>query len=374
MTNVARYLGLCIIAGTIGCTGTKNITSNDPLFLGNEYVLVDGNTTAKRAVQQADGRLQPKPNNRFLWMRPALARFNMISDSARQKKFWKSKIAKPVLLSQSQPGLNSRALQNRIYHNGFFHNTIGYDTLRINKKKAKYQYTITLKQPYRFGTIAFPTTDDSLSMKIARSQDETLLKNGEIYSLETIKNERTRISQFLKQHGYIYFNPEFIFLQADTVTEDHLVNVQIRVKANTPPESRTAHTIDRLYVYDNYSLDSYSPDTLNLDPHFFLSTKRDLKHQAIMRGLFLEPGKLYSSLDHAQTIRYLNNLSIIRSTSLRYAEGSGDDKLDAHLFMTKKNSLLTLLNSIPSSGQPIILVPGLFSVLLIGMLDNVQNN
>ena len=330
------HICLLLVIGLFGCTGIKNITSSDPLFIGNEYVFTDGPAPSKRKVSEADSRLYPKPNNRFLWMRPALARYNMISDSAKKKKFWKSKIVDPVLLSEVQPDVNSKTLKNRIYHNGYFHNSIIYDTLRIGKKKAKYLFSITLNRPYRFGTVTFPVAEDDLSQKIFESKENTLIKTGDIYSIESIKNERIRISQFLKQLGYLYFNPEFIFLRADSVSKDHLVNVQILIKPDTPPESRTPYRIGKVYVHDNYTLNNYLPDTLNLDPYFFLSPNPDLNHQTILRGLFLEPGKLYSRTDHAQTTRYLNNLSIIRSTSLRFSQGEGDDKLNTYLFLTKR--------------------------------------
>ncbi|MBK7652373.1 MAG: hypothetical protein IPJ20_18945 [Flammeovirgaceae bacterium] len=49
------------------------------------------------------------------------------------------------------------------------------------------------------------------------------MRKGDIYTLEAIKNERSRIDLNLKEHGYIYFNPEFITLKADTTTSDHRV-------------------------------------------------------------------------------------------------------------------------------------------------------
>jgi hypothetical protein len=98
----------------------KNISSEDPLFIGNEFFITDSTNLAKHVIDQAASRLQPKPNQRFLWMRPALARYNMLSDSAKKKKFWKNKINEPVVLSQVQPYLAGQILQNRIYHNGFF--------------------------------------------------------------------------------------------------------------------------------------------------------------------------------------------------------------------------------------------------------------
>ena len=233
------HILLLFVVTYFGCTGMKNITNEDPLFIGNEFIITDGTNQAKNIIRQAASRLQPKPNQRLLWMRPALARNNMLSDSAKKKKFWKNKIDDPVVLSQVQPYLAGQILQNRIYHNGFFQNTVGFDTLRIGKKRAKYLYQITLNDPHKIGSVVFPEPRDELSEKIDLSQEHSLLKAGDLYSLETIIKERIRIDHFLKDRGYLYFNPEFIYLQADSISEDHMVNIRVLVKPETPPESRT---------------------------------------------------------------------------------------------------------------------------------------
>ncbi len=334
--KMQSVLLIMIVLIAVGCTGLKDISQDDPLFVGNEYKLIEGSSKAQRAINQADAKIQPKPNTRFLWMRPALARYHTLSDSAKNKKFWKRKVSEPVLLSQVQPEQVSRVLSNRVYHNGYFHNQVTFDTVRVGRKKAKYRYTIEMNQPYRLGTVKFPTGSDDLATKIRNSQDQTLLQSGDLYSLETIKAERSRISDFLKEYGYLYFNPEFIFLQADSVSEDHTVNISLKVKPSIPPESRTAYTIGRIYTHNDYSLTDYTPDTLNLDPFIYLSTKHDLEPKAIHRGIFLKPGEPYAETDHSNTLRYLNRLPIIQSATIRFVQGEEKDQLNTLIYLTKR--------------------------------------
>lgn len=334
--NVLKGYVLLLLMLVSGCTGLKDISCEDPLFIGNEFVVTDGKKKAHRIIENAGQDLYPRPNTRFLWMRPALARFNMLSDSARKKNFWKNKIDEPVLMSQSQPDRAEKILQNRIFHEGYFHNLVEHDTLRLSKKKAKYQYNITLNSPYKLGTISFPPPPDELNRRIAASKENSLLKTGDRYSLKTIKEERTRIDQSLKDQGYLYFNPEFLLVRADTVSEDHQVNLTLLVKPSTPPESREAYTIDKIYLHDDYSLEEYRPDTLNLDPYYLLSEKNSLSFEVFNNGLFIEPGQLYSKTKVSQTMRYLNSLPIIRSSSIRFTQGAEQDKLNAQLYFTKR--------------------------------------
>ena len=319
-----------------GCTGLQNISKEDPLFVGHDYRLIDGTAKAQRAVNQADVKVQPKPNTRFLWMRPALARYNMLSDSAKNKKFWKRKVSPPVLFSQVRPDEITRVLKNRIYHSGYFHNQVTYDTIRNGSRKAKYRYSILLNQGYRLGQIQFPTGTSQLAVKIKESSENTLLRTGQIYSLETIMEERERIDRYLKENGYLYFNPEFIYLEADSVSEENTVNLSLKIKPNIPPESRISYSIDNVYSLDDYTLDEYNPDTTNLDPYYFLSTKNDLQPKAIRRGIYLTPGVTYSQSEHSRTLHYLNRLPIIQSASLRFLPGAEKDQLNTMIYLTKR--------------------------------------
>ncbi len=67
----------------------KTIVPADPLFTGNKYEIIEADKYSRNIIDKTNSELIPEPNEKFLWMRPALARYNMISDSARKKDFWK---------------------------------------------------------------------------------------------------------------------------------------------------------------------------------------------------------------------------------------------------------------------------------------------
>lgn len=177
MIRLTTYLLVLFVVLTLaGCTGMKHISTDDPLYTGHEIKFSVRDDKKKKLSSVIKSVLKPQPNNTFLWMRPALARNNMLSEKKKKKKFWKNKITAPVLLSQVNPAQVSAAIQNRIFHRGYFHNTVTFDTVRIGSRKAKYQYTITLHQPYRFESITFPKPQNYLTEKISSNQDKSLLK------------------------------------------------------------------------------------------------------------------------------------------------------------------------------------------------------
>jgi len=346
--STAQKLILILVLALPGCTGMKNISSEDPLYIGHEIDFTARNGEKKKLTPFIRGVLKPKPNNTFLWMRPALARNNMLSDSKKKKKFWKNKIAGPVLLSQTSPSQVSAAIQNRMFHNGYFHNTVELDTLRVGHRKAKIKYTITLREPYRFESVVFPKPHNDLTKKISGYQSESLLKNGDIYTLEAVKNERIRIDRDLKEDGYIYFNPEFITVRADSVTGNHQVNAEVTVKPETPPESRIPYRIRKVFIHDDHVLENMSTDTLEYGNYYLISQHKALTFDALQQGIFLKPGELYARSNYMHTIRYLNELPIIRNANIKFSPQGKTDELDVMIYLSqrKRNAYSAEFNAI----------------------------
>ncbi|HPM31243.1 MAG TPA: BamA/TamA family outer membrane protein [Chryseolinea sp.] len=314
----------------------KNISSNDPLYIGAKIQFEGKDADTKKLTPIAKSVLKPNANNTFLWMRPAVARNNMLSAKAKKKKFWKNKISGPVLLSQTNPLQTSATIQNRMFHNGYFKSKVTYDTLFISNRKVKYNYTIALDEPYRFESITFPKSNSDLIQKINASQSESLLKKGDIYSLEAVKNERIRIDGSLKEQGYIFFNPEFIKVRADTLTGDQQVNAEVIVKPETPPESRRPYTIGKVFIHDDHTLDNTLTDTLEFDRYYLISQHKALRIQTVQQGIFLKPGDLYSRSNYLQTIRYMNELPIIRNTNIKFLPKGDTDTLDMFLYLSQR--------------------------------------
>jgi outer membrane protein insertion porin family len=318
------------------CTGMRYIKSTDPLYVGAKIKITEENAPKKKVKNIANEVIKPNPNPKTLWMRPALARYNMLSDSAKVKKFWKNKIAPPVLLSQAHPNVVSNAIQNHLFHNGYFKNEVSFDTVFVNKRKAKYEYTITLHPPYTIDTVIFPKPNTDITQKIFAHKDKSVLIPGETYTLDAVKNERSRIDADLKEEGYIYFSPDFLLLKADTVTGEHQVRAELTIKPETPPESRKPYTIGNIFIHDDYELTDDHADTTQYGRYYHISRNHRLEFDALQEGLFLKPGELYARSNYLHTIRYMNGLPIIRNANMKFVPQGQSDTLDAVLFLSQK--------------------------------------
>src|SRR5215218_506678 len=121
MIRSSIYGGFFIlILALTACTGMKNISVDDPLYTGHNVVFTARDKHNRKLKADVSTVLLPEPNSKLLWMRPAVARSNMLSEKGKKKKFWKGKIKSPVLRSHTNPSLVASAIQNRIYHKGYF--------------------------------------------------------------------------------------------------------------------------------------------------------------------------------------------------------------------------------------------------------------
>ena len=155
MNRILPLMGILMVSVLMGCTGLKNISAEDPLFTGYETSIEGGNKRIAQTIKESESMIQPRPNKTFLWMRPALARYNMLSDSAREKKFWRNKVTEPVYASQVPIGKIKNTLNNRVFHEGYFNNYLDYDTIRVSRRRQGYEFNIALNEPFKIGTITF---------------------------------------------------------------------------------------------------------------------------------------------------------------------------------------------------------------------------
>ncbi len=319
-----------------GCTGMKYISPTDPLYLGSKINFTSEHPPKKKLLPVIQSVIKPEPNNKTLWMRPALARNNMLSDKAKTRKFWKNKVDDPVLLSNTNTLQISKAIQDRMFHNGYFENTVVVDTVFKGSRKAGYIFSIDLKKPYKIVSIGFPQPQSDLTQKIVETKDESLLKVGDIYTLDAIQGERARIDKELGEQGYIYFSQDFILLKADSVTGDHQVHVEVTVKPETPPESRRPYSIRKVIIHDDVLQIDSTTDTIHFEQYDFISDRKNLNFSALREGIFLKPGELYSRSDYLNTIRHFNDLPVIRNANIKFLQVGTSDSIDVMLYLNQR--------------------------------------
>jgi len=298
-----------------------------------------------------DGLIKPKPNGKFLWMRPGLTIHNMIKEPKKEKgfKYWlKYKVgSEPVLLSRVKPDEVSATMENRLFNRGYFNGDATYQ-LKVKKKTAKIEYEANPGKVYIIDSVRYPMGESNLKVMIHKLQSGSLIKKGDPYSLENFKKERNRIDEFLKDSGYYYFNSDYLIFNADTSNADRTIKVELDYKPEFPAQASEIYKLGNIYLLSDYNLEGRDADTTLIDDYYFVNSENDLRPNVLLNGMYMEKGQRYSKQAQRITLRYMMGLGIYKYTSPSYRLSTTDPQtLDVDIMLTraKKKAVTAELNA-----------------------------
>ncbi len=346
MMNV--LLRLMLISGFFwlaGCQGTRHLPENEKLYTGASVKVEGPNLAAKqKKVLRNDlaGLTRPKPNTSFLGMRPKLAFYNMFRNA--KKGIFKNLREKwgepPVLFSQVDLQKNTKVLQSYAENKGWFHAKVTPDTI-VRKKTAKAEYLVETGNQYKINEVTFPTDSSDLSRAIAATVPNTLLIKGAPFDLDVIKAERQRIDATLKEQGFYFFSPEYLLVRTDSTIGNHLVNMAVVVKPETPENATAIHRINDVYIYSGYAINADRFDTIksqaeNFNGYNIIDRRKRFKPFLFDETMQFRPGEVYNRTDHNRTLSRLINLNLFKFVKNRFEVAPATDtaQLDVYYYLT----------------------------------------
>ena len=326
------------------------------LYTGAE-VKIENDSLSKKSKKalksELEDNLTPKPNSSFLGLRPKLFFYNIAKEPKKEKGFnyWlKYKIGeKPVLLSDVDREFNKDIIVNYSENKGYFNAKATYDTVSKNKK-AQVIYTLRPGNQYLINKVKFQNDSIPVTEEIVKVSDKTLLKEGNPFDLGVIKSERERIDNQLKQKGFYYFHPDNLIIQADsTVTKNHKVELNVKLKENTPELAKQQFTIDKVIVFPNYNIRDVKDGKYNIpmdsdslakyahDDIYVIDPEQKFKPKIFDRALYFKKDDLYNRADHNLTLNRLINLGVFKFVKNEFViSDSLNHKFDTYYLLTPR--------------------------------------
>ncbi|RKE77999.1 BamA/TamA family outer membrane protein [Chryseobacterium sp. AG363] len=352
-----KYLLVSGMASTIvSCSNTRFLKEGQMLYTGAK-VKIENDTISKKEKKDLQTALEesltPKPNSTFLGMRPKLYFYNIAKEPKKDKGFnyWlKYKIGeKPVLLGDVDREFNKDIIVNYSENKGYFNAKASYDTVSKNKK-AQVIYTLRPGSRYLIDGVKFQKDSTLVNQEIQGLTKRTLLKNGRPFDLDVIKAERERIDNGLKERGFYYFHPDNIIVQADsTVSKDHKVELNVKLKDNTPDLATQQFSINNVIVFPNYNIQDvkegkYSipmdKDSLSkyaFDDIYVIDPQHKFKPKIFDRALYFKKGDLYNRSNHNLTLNRLISLGVFKFVKNEFiVSDSLSHKFDAYYLLTPR--------------------------------------
>jgi outer membrane protein insertion porin family len=349
-----RYILIILIAAFVSaCSTTKYLGPGQKLYTGGEIKITDKQNSKKGDIgpitTDLKSLLRPVPNTTILGLRYKLWIYNKTRTNkvSGLRHYLNTHFGEPPVLASSVDLVkNSSILQNRLQNKGYFLAQASGDTISKKKSKlVKAVYTVQTGPAYHYRQINFPAERDDLDTAVAGTAKESLLRVGDRFDLDVIKNERIRIDAKLKERGFFYFSPDNLIMRYDSTKANHTIDMFVKVKETTPDQARWIYSIRNIYVYPKYSLRDTS---LKLDSaeHYawynVIDPKKTVRPFIFKNTILLHPNDTYNRTAHNNSLNRFIELGPFSFVKNRFEDVTPDSpKLDIYYFLTqaKRKSL-----------------------------------
>ncbi|WP_051359783.1 BamA/TamA family outer membrane protein [Adhaeribacter aquaticus] len=332
-----------------GCSGLSKLPPGKRLYTGATVKLESQEPIKNEAALSTElaSVITPKPNTSFFGMRPKLAIYNFVGTPKKEKglrSFIRRTFGEPPVYYDSVSNKHITDLMvNRLNNSGYFHSTASYKE-NIKPKTVSVTYTAQVAKPYTISSITYPAGDSAAQVyrDIAASQENSLLKVGDIYNLANFSADRVRIDAALKNRGYFYFDPDYLLYKVDTTHNNYTVQVYPTIKPDTPEDALVSYKLGDIYIYTNYSLGRDSTDNIppvRINGYQYFPDEESLKARHLLPSVFLEKNNTYNRRDHALTVSRLMSLGLFRYVDVKFSKSDSiRNALNAYLRLTPQRT------------------------------------
>lgn len=315
------FLSIILLA-LHSCTGLKKVPKGEVLYTGAKVQLVTNGDIGKKGdiKSNVNSAIKTKPNTKFLWMRPGLWLYYATGNPKKPKsvRSWlKNKIAQPpVYMSNVDIPLTARGIDAKMYNTGYLDSYTEYEIKQGKKgKTASILYTVHVNPPFKIKSIEFPNDSTDIEKAIANTYKRTRIKVGDVYSLETLIEERARIENILKRRGYYYFNQDHILYAMDSNNTERTVRLNMTLKRTMPEKSKIVYRFGEINVYPDYRLGADTVQVRKLvrdSINYYRADKSYIRLRPIINSLFIKPNHVYDRRMHQVTLSRLNGLGVFK--------------------------------------------------------------
>jgi outer membrane protein assembly factor BamA len=304
------------------CDGTKFVEGNDLLLSQNNVVSADKNVS----VNGLSSYIRQKTNTKwFSTLKVPLGIYSMAGRDTtkainRRLKKWGEP---PVVLDSSLVDASCNNLKVVMQNKGYLDAEVT-PIISTKKKRATVTYYVTPHQQYTLRSVKYDIRDTRIDSLLRSSYPlDNDFKVGESFSINELYSARNRITTWLNNHGYYYFNKENISFIADSSEVDKTVDITMLLGLYRR-SSRDSLAQHPYYTIRNVSYNAIPGQELNIRP------------STLENSNLIESGDLYSSKKVQQTYNKYARLKAIRSTNIHFTEVPDSNELDVNIQVARR--------------------------------------
>lgn len=330
-----KLMGVAVALLCAACSTTSHLPEGEVLYRGIGQTKIENEDKSEHgamALEEVEAALACAPNGAFLGSSSLSTPFpvglwihNAWGHHRRGVGKWLSNTfgSAPVLISSVNPTLRAKMAANSLQNFGYFRSSVSAEVVPSkNPKKAKVNYVVDMRAPYRLDSIAYVNFPAYPKALIDSTVAERLLRKGDAFSVINLDGERNRIANLLRNHGYYYYRPEYMTYKADTLQVPW--NVQLRMEpvatSQIPSEALRRWKVGNITV--KMRRNSYQRLTDSLQRRRFKvlykGERTPLRPRVLLHNLYFRSGQEYSLEKQQLSQENLSQLGVFSQLDFHY--------------------------------------------------------
>lgn len=343
------YIIFVIIAAILAsCSTTKYVPSGTYLL---DEVRIH---TDNKEIRPSNLSLYLRQNPNSKWFSLLKTQLYVYNWSGRDSSKWINRALRrlgdaPVIYNEQETQRSREEMAKAVQNMGYMGASVQSISV-VKGKKLKLTYNITTGKPYKVRFIKYDIQDAKIKQYLERDSSSTQLSKDMYFNVNTLDNERQRITDYLQKNGYYKFNKDYISYTADTIKGTYLVDLTLHLalyKQNNSDKllNHRQYTINKVSFITNYNVlqsSALSSVEVNDSVHYkgipvYYKDRLYLRPKILLNNLRIMPGSLYNEQDVQRTYANFARLSALKYTNIRFFETQIADssQLNAYVMLTE---------------------------------------
>lgn len=261
----------------------------------------------------------------------------------KQWKIFRKVGEPPVYYDSTKHKMSADKMHQYLFSNGYFDNIVSKKS-KFKKRSVKVLYEIETGEPYRYKHLQHKINHKDLRDQYINIADQSLIKEGAIFSQVKLDEERYRISRAFKDSGYFFFDENAVIYDLDTNASENTIDFTLRIIDHKDESIDSKHIIEQVFVHGNYDvlLDKANNDTIMVDGIHVISDQLEKYNWTnILNKVLIRPGLVNSFKNYFElTYDHLLGLSLFNYVDIKFESNIENDSLvNCHIYLKSSKKL-----------------------------------
>lgn len=307
------------------CSTTKFLKEGEQFLTGNRIQFIDAkHVPNKRSLRYQLSTLYKQKENSNIFFIPREWFYYKTQDPGDTTKFdrWKLRVLgeEPAIYSEEATQATAESIQFYMNYRGYYNAAVrAQPIVSKNEKKIAVTYEVVPGDLFTIDSVLFNCPDPALDTILQQIRSETYLQPGDPLDRELYESEKDRILQYLRNHGYAQFYPNYFApLEADTTVAPKKATLYFNVNTPFKDSTHRVYKIGKIDIYPQFN-PNLSPEELQdtiINGYRFLFPRNEKKYwikpQVVTNAIFLKTDDDYSQDNLERTNRQLSSLGVFK--------------------------------------------------------------